>query len=86
MKTVTLTIEDEIYQAAEAEAARRQTTVGEVVQEALQALAKGKAPSEGAEQTEREQRLRLVDLLEQCGIDLTERPTREATYAQRRFH
>jgi hypothetical protein len=27
-----------------------------------------------------------VDLLEQCQIDLTERPTREATYAHRRFH
>ena len=86
MKTVTLTIEDEIYQAAEAEAARRQTTVGQVVQEALRSMARGEAPGEAAEQTEREQRLRLVDLLEQCGIDLTERPTREATYAHRRFH
>lgn len=86
MKTVTVSIEDEIYQAAEAEAARRQTTVGEVVQEALRTMAAGKAPDEVAEQTEREQRLRLVDMLEQCRIDLTERPTREATYAHRRFH
>jgi hypothetical protein len=39
-----------------------------------------------AETAERKQRLRLVDLLEQCQLDLTERPTREATYAHRRFH
>ena len=86
MKTVTLSIDDEIFQAAEAEAARRQSTVGEVVQQALRTMVGGKTPDPAAEQTEREHRLRLVDMLEQCQIDLTERPTREATYAHRRFH
>ncbi len=86
MKTVTLAIEDELYRKAESEAARRQTTVDGLAREALQALTEGRRLSGAEEEAEREQRLRLVDLREKCRIDLTERPTREATYAHRRFH
>jgi hypothetical protein len=86
MKTLTFAIEDELYRKAESEAARRQTTVDVLAREALQALTEGRPLSRAEEEAEQQQRLRLVDLLEQCQIDLTERPTREATYAHRRFH
>lgn len=86
MKTLTLAIEDDFYQKAEAEAARRNTTLDVLAREALLALTEGRPLSQAEEKSEQAQRLRLVDLLEQCQIDLTERPTREATYAHRRFH
>jgi len=79
-------VDDGLYHAARVAAARRKSSVTAFVREALQGLA-GKGRREpGAEQVEQEQRLRLVELLEQCQLDLTERPTREATYAHRRFH
>jgi hypothetical protein len=86
MKTLTLALEDELYSKAESEAARRRTTVDVMAREALQALTEGRPLSRAEEEAELQQRLRLADLLEQCQIDLTERPTREATYAHRRFH
>jgi hypothetical protein len=86
MKSITVTVDDAVYQAAETEATRRHATVSEVAQEALKAMVSGTAQLPNGEAAEREQRIRLVDLLEQCQIDLTERPNREATYAGRRFH
>jgi len=86
MKIVTVAVEDKLYEKAESAASRRHMTMGDLVREALRAAADGRAPSAAQEQAEQQQRMRLVDLLEQCQIDLTERPTREATYASLRFH
>jgi predicted metalloprotease with PDZ domain len=81
-----VSVEDEIYHAARVAAARQRTSVSAFVREALSGLAGKPGRQPLAEQAEKEQRLRLVELLEQCHLDLTERPTREATYAHRRFH
>ena len=56
------------------------------VREALLGRAGKRARQPLDERAEKQQRLRLVELLERCQLDLTERPTREATYAHRRFH
>jgi hypothetical protein len=60
--------------------------VSAFVREALLGLAGKRRREPVAEKAEKAQRLRLVELLEQCQLDLTERPTREATYAHRRYH
>ncbi len=88
MKNITLSVEDGIYHSARVAAAERKTSVSAIVRNTLAELA-GKetrladAKAAGAE---KRQRLKLVKLLEQSEIDLTERPTREASYAHRRFH
>jgi plasmid stability protein len=79
-------VDDEVYHAARVAAARRKTSVSAFVREALTGLAGKRKPTPLAEEVEQEQRLRLVTLLEQCQLDLTKRPTRQATYARRRFH
>lgn len=83
---MTVSVDDEVYHAARVAAARRKISVSALVREALTALAGKRKPKPLAEEAEREQRLRLVELLEQCQLGLTERPTREATYAHRHFH
>jgi hypothetical protein len=86
VKNITVSVDDEVYYAARVAAARQRTSVSAFVREALLGLAGKRARQSLAEQAEKEQRLRLVELLERCQLDLTERPTREATYAHRRFH
>ena len=86
MKNITVSVDDEVYHAARVAAARQKTSVSAYVREALAEFAGKRQARPAAEAAERKQRLRLVRLLEQCKLDLTERPTREATYAHRRFH
>lgn len=84
MKNITVSVDDKVYYAARVAAAQQKTSVSAFVRKALVGLnQKSKTLVADAEP---EQRLRLVDLLEKCQLDLTERPTREATYAHRRFH
>jgi hypothetical protein len=85
VKNITVSVDDEVYHQARVEAARRRTSVSAVVRRVLVELATGRDVA-GNEGKEFEQRQRLVDLLEECNLGLTERPTREATYAGRRFH
>lgn len=82
MKTVNLTLDESLWKEARVEAARRDVSVSALMREALGGLLHG-AQSRKMEES---QRRKLVDLLEECQIDLTERPTREGTYAGKRFH
>jgi plasmid stability protein len=82
MRTVNLTLDDSLWKEARVEAARRDMSVSALMREALGGLLRGAQ----SRKMEEKQRGRLVDLLEECQIDLTERPTREATYAGSRFH
>jgi plasmid stability protein len=86
VKNITVSVDDQVYHDARVAAAQKGTSVSAVVREALVRYTKGHAPAPLAAAAEHKQRLRLVKLLEQCQIDLTERPTREATYAHRRVH
>jgi len=86
MKNITVSVDDEIYHAAREEAARQRTSVSAYVRQALVDFANRRQPGETRRNQENAQRQHLVDLLEQCNLDLTERPTREAAYADRRFH
>ncbi len=86
VKNITLTVDDQSYRAARRVAAERDTSVSAMVREYLASLAAGRNPQAASERAEKKQRLRLVDLLEQSKLDLTGRPTREASYAHRRFH
>ena len=84
VKNITVSVDDKVYYAARVAAAQQKTSVSAFVRKALVGLnQKSKTLATDAEP---EQRLRLVDLLEKCQLDLTERHTREATYAHRRFH
>ena len=86
MKTISLTVDEKTWRSARKLAAARDTSVDALVREALAGMVGNQPVLATAGAAEKEQRLRLVNLLEQCQIDLTERPTREATYARRRFH
>ncbi|MHB8522629.1 MAG: hypothetical protein ACYDH9_17970 [Limisphaerales bacterium] len=85
MKNITVSVDDETYHAARVAAAKQKTSVSAYVRDALLGLAGKRQCQPSAEKAERAQRLRLVKLLEACHLDLTERPTREAAYAHRRF-
>jgi predicted HicB family RNase H-like nuclease len=76
-------VDDKVYQAVCLEAARRNISVSGLAQQALLSMVAVKTTTLGVKKSEKEQRLRLVDLLEQCQIDLTEQPKRKATYARR---
>jgi len=82
MKTVNLTLDEDLWREARMEAARRDVSVSALMRVALSRLLRD-SEDQTAEQAEREL---LVDLLETCQIDLGERPNREATYAGPRFH
>jgi post-segregation antitoxin (ccd killing protein) len=82
MKTVNLTLDEELWREARMEAARRDVSVSALMRAALSRLLR---EGEGTD-VEREERERLVDLLDACRIDLDGRPTREGTYADARFH
>jgi len=86
MKNITVSVDEEIHYAAREEAARRRTSVSAWVREALVDLANRRHPGESRRARENEQRQALVDLLEQCNLHLDGRPTREASYADSRFH
>ncbi len=64
MKNITVTLDDELYRAAEAAAARQQTSVAAVVRSYLAAFATGRAPGplnspENEDQKDREEVVRL---------------------------
>ena len=82
MKAVNLTIDEELWKAARAEAGRRDMSVSALMRSAL----KEHLHSGQSGETEEVRRHRMVDLLEACQIDLTEQPARPATYASSRFH
>ena len=75
MKIVHLTLDDNLWKQVRSEAAKRDMSVSKLMCEALASLVRGA----DNRQMESKQRDRLVDLLEQCQIDLTGKPTREAT-------
>lgn len=80
VKTITVTVEDDVYATAEDQAARRKTTVNQLAQEALrQALAPHTA-SLSDEERDRRQRLELAEALKRCNLVLGYRPSREKTY------
>lgn len=82
VKNITVSVDEQIYHAARVEAARRQTSLSACVREYLEKFARGE--SSGGEKASESGE--LVDLLEQCNLSLSESPSREETYADRRFH
>ena len=82
MKNITLSVDDEVYQLARVEAARRSTSVSAVVRAYLQDFARGAAPAltESPGDRDRKNREKLVTLFEQANLVLGFRPAREKTY------
>ena len=84
MKTVSITVEDEVWEAAEQKAAQVQRDVPGLVQDYLGGLAQGTVALPAAR--EAASRRRLLELLKECHLALDGRPTRESFYTDRRFH
>ncbi len=84
MKTVSISVEETVWEAAQQMAAQAHLDVSGLVQDYLGRLASGTValPSAG----EAASRKRLLDLLKECNLALDGRPTRESFYTDRRFH
>jgi len=84
MKTVSIEVDESVWQAAQEAATRAQSELSTLLKEYLERLANGAAvcPAEA----ERTSRKRLLELLQECNIALDGRPTRESFYTNRRFH
>lgn len=84
MKTVSITVEDATWEAAEKAAAQAETSVGKLVEDYVSQLASGNIWASPV--VEAASRKRLLALLKECNIALDGRPTRESFYTDRRFH
>ncbi len=84
MKTVSIEVDEGIWQAAQEGAARAQSELGTLLKEYLERLADGSAVCSA--EAEEASRKRLLQLLQRCSITLDGRPTRESIYTDRRFH
>ncbi|MGO9199683.1 MAG: hypothetical protein ACLQM8_03980 [Limisphaerales bacterium] len=84
MKTVSLAVDEDIWEAAQQKAAQANLELSSLVQDYLGRLASGTMalPSAG----EAASRKRLLELLKECNLALDGRPTRESFYTDHRFH
>ncbi|MBI4025368.1 MAG: hypothetical protein HY360_10345 [Verrucomicrobia bacterium] len=82
MKNITLSVEDDVYQAARVEAAKRQTSLSAVVRGYLRLFARGQAPvlTDDGKDEERTNREELVRLFRKANLVLGYKPSREKTY------
>jgi hypothetical protein len=85
MKTVSISLDDETWEAATHAAEARHTTVDALVAHLLKNVVTPEPNSGGAERDARE-RKELVRALAACKAEVGEQPTRERTYSDRRFH
>jgi hypothetical protein len=84
VKTLSITVEEDVLQAAEHAAAIAHTDLNALLADYLRRLASGSALWPDAVETS--SRRRLLDLLKECRIALDGRPTRESCYTDHRFH
>lgn len=83
MKTVNLSIPDDVWRVARIEAAKHNTTLSGLVRGYLQAMARGKAPiitESEAEESEKQNRQALLDALRSTDLILGYEPSRSKTY------
>jgi len=88
MKTVTVSIDENVYRAARAAAAKHERSLKEMVRGYLRALASGHAAvvyPDWTVEEEKKNRQELVRLLSECKLELGYKPSREKTYEGGRF-
>jgi hypothetical protein len=84
MTTVSIAVEETVWEAAQRRAAQAHLDVSSLVRDYLGGLASGAVALPSA--AEAASRKRLLDLLKECNLALDGRPTRESFYTDRRFH
>ncbi|MBM3881217.1 MAG: hypothetical protein FJ387_16090 [Verrucomicrobia bacterium] len=84
MTTVSISVEETVWEAAQRRAAQARLDVSSLVRDYLGRLASGTVALPSAD--EAASRKRLLDLLKECNLALDGRPTRESFYTDRRFH
>jgi hypothetical protein len=87
MKSITLTVDDDVYEAVATKANKHQTSVSALVEGYLRTLGQGGTPlrPDWNEEEERKNREELVRLLSECKLELGYKPSREKTYEGGRF-
>ncbi len=83
MKTVNLSIPDDVWREARIEAAKHNTSLSGLVRAYLVAMVRGKAPvlvGELAEDSDRQSRETLLAALQSTDLVLGYQPSREKTY------
>lgn len=83
MKTVNLSIPDEVWREARIEAAKHNTSLSGLVRAYLVAMVRGKAPvmvGELVEDSDRQSREALLAALQSTDLVLGYQPSREKTY------
>lgn len=83
MKTVNLSIPEDVWREARIEAAKHNTSLSGLVRAYLMAMVKGKAPvivEEESEDGDRRSRMNLLSALQSTELVLGYEPTRSRTY------
>jgi uncharacterized membrane protein YqiK len=80
VKTITLEIEDSVYEAAERLAAQRQSSVDELAREALAHAVEAAPSASTAAEQDAAQRRELADLFRKANLVLGYKPSRDKTY------
>ncbi|MGF1657681.1 MAG: DUF6364 family protein [Verrucomicrobiales bacterium] len=83
MKTVNLSLPDDVWQQARIEAAKHNTSLSGLVRAYLQAMVKGEAPivtEETAEDADKQNRMALLQALQSSDLVLGYAPSRSTTY------
>jgi len=83
VKTVNLSLPEEVWKAARIEAAKHNTSLSGLVRCYLRAMVQGKAPiitEDGAEDSEKQNRQALVKALRSTDLVLGFEPSRSRTY------
>lgn len=83
MKTVNLTMDEELWREARVLAAKRDMSASALMREALRERLERERTEETAEAAERTRRERLADLLNDSGLVLGYTPGRERSYEDR---
>ncbi len=83
VKTVNLSLPEDVWREARIEAAKHSTSLSGLVRAYLKAMVKGKAPvitDETEDDSERLTRLKLLEALQSTGLVLGYQPSRSRTY------
>ena len=86
MKTVSITVEDEVWEAMQRLAHSQGKRADDLALEALAGLTAPRAPAGPAPEERRRVLDRLWARIDACNVEVGERPTRARTYDHRRFH
>lgn len=86
MKTVSITFQDQAWEAMQRQAEAQDKGLDELFVKAVEGMAEARSLSLPSPEERRRVLDKLWDRIDACNVEVGERPTRARTYDHRRFH